>query len=122
LVTSNTPAPTVTWNDPAANPAGKSATILVLLEETRVNATPSRTTTGEPDAGSKFVPTMVICLAVELMIALVITGVAPKAIEEANSDRTASTTASLDASKKSRVLCPGLPPGSHPAGVAVTFV
>src|ERR1700729_3807692 len=56
FVTSNTPVPTSNRNDPAGNPAGMSATICVLLDETSVNETPSRYTTGGPDAGRKLVP------------------------------------------------------------------
>src|SRR5580658_9477073 len=76
LVTSNTPAPTTKRNDPAGN-AGMVATICVLLDETSVSCSPSRYTTGEPDAGNRLVPAMVICLVVELMMALRTTGVWP---------------------------------------------
>jgi hypothetical protein len=53
------------------------ATICVLLDETSVSSTPSRYTAGGPDAGNRLVPAMVICLVVELMIALRTTGVWP---------------------------------------------
>jgi hypothetical protein len=53
------PVPTTSRNDPAGN-VGIVTTICVLLDETRLNNTPSRYTTGEPEVGSKFVPAMVI--------------------------------------------------------------
>jgi hypothetical protein len=53
------------------------ATICVLLDETSVSSSPSRYTTGEPDAGNRLDPAMVICWVVELIMALRITGVWP---------------------------------------------
>ena len=62
------------YRDAAGN-AGIVATICVLLDETSVNSSPSRYTVCEPDVGVRLVPAMVICLVVELMIALRTTGV-----------------------------------------------
>jgi hypothetical protein len=70
------PVPTCSRNDPAASPAGKSATICVLLDETKVSVTPSIFTTGEPVAGNRSAPVMVMVagFAVELMMALFTVG------------------------------------------------
>jgi hypothetical protein len=59
---------------PAANPAGKFATIWVLAEDTRANVAESSFTTGAPVA-VRLVPVMVICLVAEFTVALTIVGV-----------------------------------------------
>ncbi len=64
---------------PAANPAGKFATIWVLAEDTRVNAAASSFTTGVPVA-VRLVPVMVICWVAEFTMALTVAGVCAWAI------------------------------------------
>jgi hypothetical protein len=51
-----------------------------LDDDTRVNTTPSSFTTGEPVAGVRLTPVMVICLVVEFAMALTTVGVCPWAI------------------------------------------
>jgi hypothetical protein len=64
---------------PAANPAGKFATIWVLDDDTRVNVAESSFTTGAPVA-VRLAPVMVICLVAEFTMALTIVGVCAWAI------------------------------------------
>src|SRR5580700_6175188 len=45
------PLLTVSWKVPAPRPAGRSATICVLLEDISVNRVPSRSTVGDPFFG-----------------------------------------------------------------------
>jgi hypothetical protein len=45
------PLLTVSSKAPAPRPAGRSATICVLDDDTRVKVVPSRVTTGDPVAG-----------------------------------------------------------------------
>jgi hypothetical protein len=64
---------------PAANPAGKFATIWVLDDDTRVNVAESSFTTGAPVA-VRLAPVMVICFVAEFTMALTIVGVCAWAI------------------------------------------
>jgi hypothetical protein len=68
------PLLTVSSKAPAPSPAGRSATIWALLDDIRVSSVPSRCTVGEPVAGVRRWPVMVIWLCTRSATALTTTG------------------------------------------------
>ncbi len=107
LVTSKMPVPTCSRKDPAVSPAGKSATIVLLLDETKVSMAPSIFTTGEPVAGNRSAPVMVMVAGstVEFMMALSTVGlVAASCAWAAMADTSMTQTPTQRAGRKNTQL------------------